>query len=263
MAPSSAEPPRLTRRPNGASARRAASATHPKTGSTTTWAVPPSASWRAAASANGSRSAGSSTTASAPARRARSTEAPARQAATTRCRPARLRHADRGLADGSSRAEDDDALAGLEPGPQHQRRPRRDTREADRGDRRVGHVGVELDHVASRHRAQLGQRAVDGGHPGLGADPDARPRRQAGTRLHAADALHTGHVGQCGRSEVRRARRAQLVERHDRRRGHPDDDQVGAAVRRGMVGVRRRLTVHADDGGSHEGSHDSTSDGST
>ena len=177
-AESPAEPPRLTRRPKGVITRVAAAATQPKTGSTTTSAVPSRASAKWAASASGSLDSGRRTTSSAPLRRARSAAASPRQTPTIRDRRpvARRRATAPGRRRHRRRAPRRSPRAQL--GAQVDRRPGGDAGQADRGDLGVGRLAVDRYDVGRRR----GVRARRACRRPASSRPTTRPRPARRTR---------------------------------------------------------------------------------
>ena len=232
---SPAPPPRLTSRPPSASAREAAVAAWPQTGSRTTSKGPASVSSSGqgvdvVAERYDEVGAGRAS----PVDRGRPRDSDDRGGTQ---HPGR---ADARLPHRSAASEHEHPLTGLEPGPPRQGHPGSDTREAEGGRELVGHGRVERYDVGVRHQAQLGEAAVGGPHPGGREEPHPRTDGVRVGRLDDADALAAGHVGRGRHPEVRRPRGAQQVERHHGCRGHPDQRRPGGRRRRRMLAVRRR-----------------------
>ena len=163
-------------------------------------------------------------------------------------RPERTGGRDRRLPDRPAGAENQDALARLQPRAPGQAHPRRDP---GRPDRRRVLVGDRIDQrhdVVGGHGARLGQAAVARSHPGRRREPHPRPGLQRRRLRDPADALDPGHVGQRRLPEVRRPARAEQVQRHDRRDGHRDD---GLALGGRARADDRRRRIRLDQGGAH------------
>ena len=169
------------------------------------------------------------------------------------CRAEGAGRSDAGLPDGAPTTEHQHPLGGGQTRPPRQRHPGCNAREPERGDQVVSDRRLEGYDVAVRHQAQLGQAAVTGPHPGRGEEPDPGADRVGARGLHHTDALATRHVRRCRHTEVRRARGAEQVQRHDRRRGHPDQRRAGRGPRRGVLAVRRRRPGGVQDGCAHHG----------
>ena len=105
--------------------------------------------------------------------------------------------------------------------------------------------------VVLGHGCHLGEAAVTGPHPGVGVEPDAGAGRHAVPGLDDADTLDAGDVGQCRRTEVRRAARAQQVERGDRSSCDANEAVSLRSCRCGPSGQLRGVSVR----GEHRRSH--------
>lgn len=162
---------------------------------------------------------------------------PARRRSRRRHDPPRtggLREPDRGLTDHPARAEHDHLLAMGQLTAPRQRHVRGHRRQPER--RHEHGVGV----IRQRHQFGLGHRdhrrhrPVAGPHARTGGEPHRAPADRA-------DTLDAGYVRRRGHPEVRRARRAQQVERGDRRGRHLDQHLVRARRGRGPLDERGRF----------------------
>ena len=165
--------------------------------------------------------------------------------------PEDLRRGDGDLADGTPRPEDQHALARLQPAALGQRHPGGDGRHAEGRGSGVGKTGRQREDAVVRHQAALGEAAVAGHHAGQGGEEDACPGRQPGGPLDHPDTLRAGDVGRGRSAEVGRARRDELVQRHDRRRGHPDQGVPRGVGRIRVVPDDRRLPGGVQHSGAH------------
>ena len=200
------------------------------------------------ASASGS----SGSTWSAPAASARSRAASERATATDPSGAEQLRRADGGLADRAAGAQHQHLLAGLHAGARGEDHPGGDRRTAparrSRRHRRRPAAGRRPPRRATARSAML---PSPGTMPADVLKKTRVPAASADDSLDHADALHARHVGHLRLAEVRRARGAEQVQRHDRRRGHPHQHPAGRGL--GVrVGVpARRDARGGQDGGAH------------
>ena len=160
---------------------------------------------------------------------------------------------DGGLPDHAPGAQHQNPLPRRQAAAEGQRHPGRDGREPEGGDQDRVRARRQRDDVVRGHRGDRAHAAVAGLHARARREPDRGALRQVGRPVqHEAHPLHAGDVRRRRHPEVRRAARAQAVQRDDRCRRHGDQHLPLAPGRLGALARHGGRAGRLDQSGTHQ-----------